>query len=51
MLPERELIPWGLEEASAHVEELGFQLLIQNTWHGWPDPPEWGLASRSRSDR
>jgi hypothetical protein len=21
-------------------------VLIQNTWSGWPDPPEWGLASR-----
>lgn len=21
-------------------------LLVQNTWHGFPDPPEWGLASR-----
>lgn len=21
-------------------------LLIRNTWHGFPDPPEWGLASR-----
>jgi hypothetical protein len=21
-------------------------ILIQNTWHGFPDPPEWGLASR-----
>jgi hypothetical protein len=25
-------------------EEL---VLIQNTWHGFPDPPEWRLASRS----
>ncbi|GAB7540153.1 hypothetical protein [Burkholderia sp. 3C] len=21
-------------------------ILIQNIWHGFPDPPEWGLASR-----
>lgn len=21
-------------------------ILIQNPWHGFPDPPEWGLASR-----
>jgi hypothetical protein len=21
-------------------------VLIQNLWHGWPDPLEWGLASR-----
>ncbi|MEA1675794.1 hypothetical protein [Nitrospirillum sp. BR 11163] len=21
-------------------------ILVQNTWHGFPDPPEWGLASR-----
>ena len=21
-------------------------LLIQNIWHGFPDPPEWGLATR-----
>lgn len=24
-------------------EEL---LLVQLSWHGFPDPPEWGLASR-----
>ncbi len=29
--------------ASFDGEDL---LLIQNTWHGFPDPPEWGLASR-----
>jgi hypothetical protein len=29
--------------ASSDGEDL---LLIQNIWHGWPDPPEWGLASR-----
>jgi hypothetical protein len=22
-------------------------ILIRNTWHGFPDPPEWGLASRA----
>ena len=21
-------------------------ILIRNSWHGWPDPPEWCLASR-----
>jgi hypothetical protein len=21
-------------------------ILIRNTWYGFPDPPEWGLASR-----
>lgn len=27
-------------------------ILIRNLWHGFPDPPEWGLASRpsGRSD-
>lgn len=25
-------------------------LLIQLMWHGWPDPPEWGLASRIGPD-
>ncbi|MBN3726007.1 hypothetical protein [Burkholderia sp. Ac-20379] len=29
--------------ATFEGEEL---ILIQNTWHGFPDPPEWGLASR-----
>lgn len=29
--------------ATFRGEEL---ILIRNTWHGWPDPPEWGLASR-----
>lgn len=24
-------------------------VLIQNTWFGFPDPPEWGLASRAIS--
>jgi len=31
--------------ASVDGEDL---ILIRNTWHGWPDPPEWGLASRRR---
>jgi hypothetical protein len=29
--------------ASVDGEDL---LLIRNTWFGFPDPPEWGLASR-----
>lgn len=29
--------------ASLDGEDL---LLIRNPWHGFPDPPEWGLASR-----
>jgi len=28
-------------------EEL---VLIQRVWSGWPDPPEWGLASRPAGD-
>jgi hypothetical protein len=24
-------------------------ILIQNRWHGFPDPPEWGLASRPQA--
>jgi len=27
--------------AISDTEEL---ILIQNTWHGFPDPPEWGLG-------
>lgn len=29
--------------ASFDGEDL---VLIRNPWHGFPDPPEWGLASR-----
>ncbi|MCP1576163.1 hypothetical protein J2S30_004542 [Herbaspirillum rubrisubalbicans] len=29
--------------ATFNSEDL---ILIQNTWHGFPDPPEWRLASR-----
>lgn len=29
--------------ASTDKEDL---LLIQNVWHGFPDPPEWGLISK-----
>jgi hypothetical protein len=29
--------------ASFDGEDL---VLIRNLWHGFPDPPEWGLASR-----
>lgn len=29
--------------ATLDAEDL---VLIQNTWHGFTDPPEWGLASR-----
>jgi len=25
-------------------------ILIRNTWFGFPDPPEWGLASRLTGD-
>jgi hypothetical protein len=25
-------------------------ILIRNTWSGFPDPPEWGLASRPIGD-
>lgn|SRR5690606_21080303 len=31
--------------ATSESEEL---ILIQNTWHGFPDPPEWGLGSRAK---
>ncbi|HSX54104.1 MAG TPA: hypothetical protein VLG14_02295 [Sphingomonas sp.] len=33
--------------ASYDGEDL---LLIHNIWFGWPDPPEWGLASRVADD-
>lgn len=29
--------------AQADGEDL---ILLWNIWHGWPDPPEWGLASK-----
>jgi|SRR6185312_7555274 hypothetical protein len=34
--------------ASFDHEDL---VLTQNTFHGFPDPPEWGLASRPSGDR
>jgi hypothetical protein len=92
VFPEWEPMPWGLGEAEADQQEIGFHaralkpilwipapwksfpksgifgherdwfvsndiafystfddedlILIRNTWHSFPDPPEWGLASR-----
>jgi hypothetical protein len=34
--------------ASTADEDL---LLIHNSWFGFPDPPEWGLASRPSTDQ
>ncbi|HEX2837383.1 MAG TPA: hypothetical protein VHN77_04560 [Phycisphaerales bacterium] len=39
---------WFVRHDIAYVttfEDEDF-VLIQNTWFGFPDPPEWGLASR-----
>lgn len=33
-----------IEWVATHDEE--HLILIRNSWHGWPDPPEWCLASR-----
>ena len=34
--------------ASFDTEDL---VLVRNPWHGFPDPPEWGLASRPAGTR
>lgn len=33
--------------ATSEEEDL---VLIRNTWSGFPDPPEWGLASRPKGN-
>ena len=39
---------WLRERDVAYVASLDAEdfLLIQNSWSGWPDPPEWGLVTR-----
>ena len=61
-LPIRDLADhsklFGLEkrwfvshDVAYFAEHDGEQLiLIQLAWHGFPDPPEWGLASRAIGD-
>lgn len=44
---------WFMSNDVAYIakhadEEL---ILIRNTWHGFPDPPEWGLASRVTGEK
>ncbi len=37
-------------DAFAHASfENEDMVLIRNAWHGFPDPPEWGLIARPRS--
>ncbi|MGJ8480817.1 hypothetical protein [Sphingobium yanoikuyae] len=43
-----EAAPWDASDEIADSQLKGFQqLLMQLAWHGFPDPPEWRLASRS----
>jgi hypothetical protein len=39
---------WFLRNDVAYVSTFDNEdlVLFQNMWHGFPDPPEWGLASR-----
>ncbi len=39
---------WFVSRDIAYVTTFDDEdfVLIQNTWHGFPDPPEWGLATR-----
>jgi hypothetical protein len=39
---------WFVRHDIAYVTTFDDEdfILIRNTWFGWPDPPEWGLASR-----
>jgi hypothetical protein len=40
---------WFVSHDIAFVTTFGDEdlILIRNTWFGFPDPPEWGLGSRS----
>lgn len=39
---------WFVRQDIAYVATLDGEelILLRNTWSGFPDPPEWGLASR-----
>lgn len=40
---------WFISEDVAYVTTFESEdlILFQNLWYGFPDPPEWGLASRA----
>ena len=44
---------WFAEHEIDFYASLGGEdfVLIRNPWHGFPDPPEWGLASRPAGRR
>ena len=44
---------WFSGHDVAYVTTFGDEdlILIRNTWFGFPDPPEWGLASRPAGNR
>jgi len=43
---------WARRTGTGFVAERDEEnlFLIHRDWFGWPDPPEWGLASRSKAD-
>jgi hypothetical protein len=43
---------WFIRHDVAYVATFDNEdlILIRNTWFGFPDPPEWGLATRSAGD-
>lgn len=42
---------WSREAGIGLVAEHGDEMLflIDRDWFGWPDPPQWGLASYDRN--
>lgn len=43
---------WFIDNDIEHVTTFDGEdlILIRNSWSGFPDPPEWGLASRPAGD-
>ena len=42
---------WARKSGTGFVAEYGDEqlFLIDRDWFGWPDPPQWGLASYDRT--
>ncbi|WP_434405745.1 hypothetical protein [Sphingobium sp. DN12] len=42
---------WARKMGTGFVAEFGNEILylIDRDWFGWPDPPQWGLASFDRT--
>lgn len=45
-------LDWARRTGDGYVADSAAETLylIDRDWFGWPDPPRWGLASRTKAD-